>query len=116
MLRPRDVMPLICFASPKGGVGKTTLAANVACELERAGKEVVALDVDPQNALRLPKVYSKPRAAGSTVDATGGVGEEPLLQISEWCTRKPRADIVEKGWCPEASIDIGQILEPEQSV
>lgn len=47
-------MPLICFASPKGGVGKTTLAANVACELERAGKEVVALDVDPQNALRLP--------------------------------------------------------------
>lgn len=47
-------MPLICFASPKGGVGKTTLAANVARELLRAGREVVALDVDPQNALRLP--------------------------------------------------------------
>ncbi len=47
-------MPLICFASPKGGVGKTTLAANVARELARAGREVVALDLDPQNALRLP--------------------------------------------------------------
>lgn len=47
-------MPLICFTSPKGGVGKTTLAANVARELARTGQEVVALDLDPQNALRLP--------------------------------------------------------------
>jgi cellulose synthase operon protein YhjQ len=46
-------MPLICFASPKGGVGKTTLAANVAYELARSGERVVALDLDPQNALRL---------------------------------------------------------------
>jgi cellulose synthase operon protein YhjQ len=46
-------MPLICFASPKGGVGKTTLAANVASQLARGGERVVALDVDPQNALRL---------------------------------------------------------------
>lgn len=46
-------MPLICFASPKGGVGKTTLAANVACELAKGGLRVVALDLDPQNALRL---------------------------------------------------------------
>ena len=47
-------MPLICFASPKGGVGKTTLAANVGRELARAGRDVVVLDLDPQNALRLP--------------------------------------------------------------
>jgi cellulose synthase operon protein YhjQ len=46
-------MPLICFASPKGGVGKTTLAANVAAEFAHAGKRVIALDLDPQNALRL---------------------------------------------------------------
>ena len=46
-------MPLICFASPKGGVGKSTLAANVACEIARAGQAVVALDLDPQNTLRL---------------------------------------------------------------
>jgi cellulose synthase operon protein YhjQ len=46
-------MTLICFASPKGGVGKTTLAANVANELARAGLRVIALDLDPQNALRL---------------------------------------------------------------
>jgi cellulose synthase operon protein YhjQ len=46
-------MTLVCFASPKGGVGKTTLAANVANELARSGQRVIALDTDPQNSLRL---------------------------------------------------------------
>lgn len=46
-------MPLIAFASPKGGVGKTTLAANVADALCRSGRTVLLLDLDPQNALRL---------------------------------------------------------------
>lgn len=46
-------MPLICFASPKGGVGKTTLAANIAGFIARSGVRVIALDLDPQNALRL---------------------------------------------------------------
>jgi len=44
-------MPLICFASPTGGVGRTTLAANVARELSRVGARVIAMDLDPQNAL-----------------------------------------------------------------
>lgn len=44
-------MPLIAFVSPKGGVGKTTLAANTAHEFARRGHRVVALDLDPQNAL-----------------------------------------------------------------
>src|SRR4051812_19205889 len=46
-------MPLIAFASPKGGVGKTTLAAHLAALLAQRGHRVVALDLDPQNALRL---------------------------------------------------------------
>lgn len=44
-------MPLIAFVSPKGGVGKTTLAANTAHECARRGHRVVALDLDPQNGL-----------------------------------------------------------------
>jgi cellulose synthase operon protein YhjQ len=44
-------MPLICFASPVGGTGRTTLVANVARELARTGQRVIALDLDPQNAL-----------------------------------------------------------------
>jgi len=47
-------MTLICVASPKGGVGKTMLAAHLADEIRRAGvPHVVAIDLDPQNALRL---------------------------------------------------------------
>ncbi|WP_207538697.1 cellulose synthase operon protein YhjQ/BcsQ [Sabulicella rubraurantiaca] len=46
-------MPLICFSSPKGGVGKTTLAAHLAAILAARGYETIALDLDPQNSLRL---------------------------------------------------------------
>ncbi|MFO1029216.1 MAG: cellulose synthase operon protein YhjQ/BcsQ [Acetobacteraceae bacterium] len=46
-------MPLICISSPKGGVGKTTLAANIAYEMACTGARVVALDADPQNELCL---------------------------------------------------------------
>lgn len=46
-------MPLIALVSPKGGVGKTTLAANFGHEFLRRGHRVVALDLDPQNALGL---------------------------------------------------------------
>lgn len=46
-------MPLVAFVSPKGGVGKTTLAASVAALIAARGHEVIALDLDPQNALRL---------------------------------------------------------------
>jgi cellulose synthase operon protein YhjQ len=46
-------MPLIVFASPKGGVGKTTMAANIADALRRNGRRVMVMDFDPQNTLRL---------------------------------------------------------------
>jgi len=46
-------MPLIAFVSPKGGVGKTTLTAHVAALLAQRGHRVLAIDLDPQNALRL---------------------------------------------------------------
>jgi cellulose synthase operon protein YhjQ len=44
---------LISLASPKGGVGKTTIAANLGHALARTGRRVILLDLDPQNALRL---------------------------------------------------------------
>ena len=46
-------MPLIVIASPKGGVGKTTLTAHMAVILARRGRRVTVLDLDPQNSLRL---------------------------------------------------------------
>ena len=46
-------MPVICFGSPKGGVGRTTLTASVGVALHRFGWPVLAIDLDRQNALRL---------------------------------------------------------------
>lgn len=46
-------MKVIAVVSAKGGVGKTTLAANLASVLATSGRRVIALDLDPQNALRL---------------------------------------------------------------
>jgi cellulose synthase operon protein YhjQ len=46
-------MSLVCFCSPKGGVGKTSLGVNVAGVLARAGLRVLVVDFDIQNSLRL---------------------------------------------------------------
>ncbi|MCW0182534.1 cellulose biosynthesis protein BcsQ [Zavarzinia sp.] len=46
-------MPVLAFSSPKGGVGKTTLTANVAVALHQLGWGVLVIDFDVQNSLRL---------------------------------------------------------------
>ncbi|MDY7538499.1 cellulose biosynthesis protein BcsQ [Undibacterium sp. RTI2.1] len=46
-------MRVIAVVSPKGGVGKTTVTANLAAEIVAFGGKVTILDLDPQNALRL---------------------------------------------------------------
>jgi cellulose synthase operon protein YhjQ len=74
-------MPAILFSSPKGGVGKTTIAAHVAAILARRGHQVVALDLDPQNALRLHFGEAITDEAGFMCDLRPG---------SEW-----RASLVE---------------------
>lgn len=44
-------MKIISFINYKGGVGKTTLSANIATELANIGKRVLAIDLDPQTNL-----------------------------------------------------------------
>jgi cellulose synthase operon protein YhjQ len=46
-------MKVVSVVSAKGGVGKTTLAANLSSVLAAGGRRVVAVDLDPQNSLRL---------------------------------------------------------------
>lgn len=42
---------IIAVAQQKGGAGKSTLAANLAVALGEGGKQVVLLDIDPQQSL-----------------------------------------------------------------
>ncbi len=46
-------MTVIAVISPKGGVGKTTVAVNLASMLAANGCNVRMVDLDPQNAMRL---------------------------------------------------------------
>lgn len=46
-------MKIISIVSAKGGVGKTTLSANLGIALGRRGIPVLVIDLDPQDALRL---------------------------------------------------------------
>lgn len=46
-------MKIVAVVSAKGGVGKTTLAANLASAFVLEGRRVFSVDLDPQNALRL---------------------------------------------------------------
>ena len=46
-------MKIVTFSGLRGGVGTTTLVANVASALVRAGRRVCAVDLDPRNALAL---------------------------------------------------------------
>lgn len=45
-------MRVVAVVSAKGGVGKTTVCANLAVALSHEGQAVMAVDLDPQNALR----------------------------------------------------------------
>src|SRR4051812_41524940 len=42
---------IVTVAQQKGGVGKTTTALNLAAELRRCDRRVLAVDLDPQFAL-----------------------------------------------------------------
>lgn len=45
-------MKVVAVVSAKGGVGKTTLCANLCIALRLQGRAVLGVDLDPQNALR----------------------------------------------------------------
>lgn len=46
-------MKIVSIINYKGGVGKTTLTANIATELANRGKKVLIIDLDPQTNLTL---------------------------------------------------------------
>jgi len=70
-------MPIISFASPKGGVGKSTSALILATELAHRGADVAIIDADPNKVLvewsRLDDV--------ERITVRGDVTEDTMLDV-----------------------------------
>jgi cellulose synthase operon protein YhjQ len=47
------MVTVVAIVASKGGVGKSTVAANLIVALQKAGRAVLGVDLDPQNALHL---------------------------------------------------------------
>ncbi|MBL7249485.1 cellulose biosynthesis protein BcsQ [Alloalcanivorax marinus] len=73
-------MALISVDSPKGGVGKTTCAANLAYGIRRLGYRVAVIDFDAQNALRLHFGVSLTDGAGYVHSAVDQDDWRPLAR------------------------------------
>ncbi|CED91273.1 ParA family protein [Actinomyces succiniciruminis] len=84
-------MTIYVIATPKGGVGKTTTAAEIAAALARAGRKVLALDLDQQGNLtgRLG-VTSATEVAGTMADILTGD-----IELTEAAVPAPAVDAVD---------------------
>jgi len=85
-------MQVIAFISGKGGVGKSTLAANIAVALGQRHKKVLLIDLDPQNSQRLHLGLGPDEIAGlvregiaptSIFDSPFGVQFIPFGRVTE---------------------------------
>jgi chromosome partitioning protein len=85
-------MPIISFASSKGGAGKSTSAVLLATELAQRGTSVTIIDADPnQPVLRWSRKPGKPE----TLTVIGGVSEETLIDAIDDTARTTAFVIVD---------------------
>lgn len=91
----------LAIASPKGGVGKTTLALNLAHSLALRGHRVLLVDADPQGSIGL----SLARKLGHTRGLTHYLARESSLAEVALKTREPRLHILLLGQLSPLDID-----------
>ncbi len=69
-------MPILVFASPKGGCGKSTAAVLAGTEIARLGVEVTMLDCDPNKSLTK---WSEKGAIPKNISVQSGLDQSSIL-------------------------------------
>jgi chromosome partitioning protein len=88
-------MPVIVFASPKGGAGKSTSAVVLACELAQSGAGIVIIDADPNRPVsKWAKLDGRPANLLVIADVTEAT---VIDEIEAWAARVPFV-VVDQGF------------------
>jgi chromosome partitioning protein len=78
-------MPVVSFASPKGGVGKTTAALLLATELAQKGIPITVLDTDPEKWI---SGWGDLPGRPENLKVTGDITEETIIDAIETAKRE----------------------------
>jgi len=89
-------MKIISVVSGKGGVGKTTISANLCAALRMKGHDVLAVDFDPQNSLRFHFGINPSDEGGIASSGLQSSGwKEAIIKSNEGCSVLPFGKITE---------------------
>lgn len=94
-------MKVVSVINYKGGVGKTTITANLASEMAHRGKKVLAIDLDPQTNLTFSYIkvekwssdYEKNRTIKYWFDSIID-GTKPIPTFKELIVKKNGVDLI----------------------
>lgn len=103
------MVKVITVAQQKGGSGKTTLTAHLACELARRGRGVALIDIDPQGSLGRWFMLRFERTAGV-------LGDLAFSTASAWgvtyeCSKNKKMDYVLIDTPPKIDADLRPALK-----
>ena len=85
-------MPVISFASPKGGAGKTTSALVLATELAVNGQSVVVLDADPNQAIT---AWQGIQGSPEGLEVVGDINEQNILDAIDEASERASFVIID---------------------
>lgn len=85
-------MPVISFANPKGGAGKTTTALLLATELAEKGAQVTIIDADPEKWISgWGKLDGKP----GNIEIIGEVSEDSIVDLIDEASARAQFVVVD---------------------